>query len=54
MKFLIMLMLIQIITVTRFLQPQAILHKSYLIKLNFTFTKTSFTSSIKNNSIIKK
>jgi len=54
MKFLIMLMLIQTITATRFLQSQAILRKSYLIKLNATFTKTSFTSSIKNDSIIRK
>ena len=49
-----MLMLIQTITATRFLQSQAILRKSYLIKLNATFTKTSFTSSIKNDSIIRK
>ena len=54
MKFLIMLMLIQTITATRFLQSQAILRKSYLIKLNATFTKKSFTSSVKNESIIRK
>ena len=54
MKFLIMLMLIQIITATRFLQPQAILRKSYLIKLNATFTTKLFTSSVKNESIIRK
>lgn len=54
MKFLIMLMLIQTITATRFLQSQAILRKSYLIKLNATFTTKSFTSSIKNESIVRK
>ena len=54
MKILMILMFIQTITATRFLQSQAILRKSYLIKLNATFTKTSFTSSIKNNSIIRK
>jgi hypothetical protein len=54
MKFLMMLMFIQTITATRFLQSQAILRKSNLIKLNATFTKTTFTSSIKNESIIRK
>jgi len=49
-----MLMFIQTITATRFLQSQAILRKSYLIKLNATFTKTTFISSIKNESIIRK
>jgi len=54
MKFLMMLIFIQTITATRFLQSQAILRKSYLIKLNATFTKTTFISSIKNESIIRK
>jgi len=48
------LMFIQTISATRFLQSQAILRKSYLIKLNATFTKKSFTSSVKNESIIRK
>ena len=54
MKFVILLICIQMIIATRFLQPQAILRKSYLIKLNATFTKKSFTSVIKNESIIRK
>lgn len=54
MKLLIILTLIQTIIATRFLQSQAILRKAYLIKLNATFTKNSFTSSIKNESIIRK
>ena len=54
MKFLIILTLIQTITATTNLKSQAILRKSYLIKLNATFTKKSFTSSIKNESIIRK
>lgn len=49
-----MLMFIQIISATRFLQSQAILRKSYLIKLNATFTTKLFTSSIKNEAIIRK
>ena len=48
------LMFIQTISATRFLQSQAILRKSYLIKLNATFTKKIFTSSIKNEAIIRK
>ena len=39
MKILMILMFIQTISATRFLQSQAILRKSYLIKLNATFTK---------------
>jgi hypothetical protein len=54
MKLLIILTLIQIITSTN-LKSQAILRKSYLIKLNnATFTKNSFNSSIKNESILRK
>lgn len=48
------LMFIQTITATRFLQSQAILRKSYLIRLNATFTTKLFTSSIKNEAIIRK
>lgn len=49
-----MLMFIQTITATS-LKSQAILRKSYLIKLNnATFTKNSFISSIKNESILRK
>ncbi len=49
------LMFIQIITAITNLKSKAILRKSYLIKLNnATFTKNSFTSSIKNESIIRK
>tara|TARA_B000000477_G_scaffold46520_1_gene39448 strand:+ start:283 stop:456 length:174 start_codon:yes stop_codon:yes gene_type:complete len=47
-------MFIQTISATRFLQSQAILRKSYLIKLNATFTTKLFTSSIKNEAIIRK
>jgi hypothetical protein len=54
MKFLIILTLIQTIIATRFLQSQAILRKSYLIKLNATFTKKSFTSVIKNEALFRK
>jgi len=39
MKILMILMFIQTISATRFLQSQAILRKSYLIKLNATFTQ---------------
>jgi hypothetical protein len=53
MKILMILMVIQTISATRFLQPQAILRKSYLIKLNATFTTKLFTSSVKNESIIR-
>tara|TARA_B100001996_G_C18652753_1_gene590071 strand:+ start:236 stop:427 length:192 start_codon:yes stop_codon:yes gene_type:complete len=53
MKLLIILTLIQIITATN-LKSQAILRKSYLIRLNSTFTKNSFNSSIKNESILRK
>ena len=54
MKILMILMFIQTISATRFLQSQAILRKSYLIKLNATFTKKSFTSSIKNEALFRK
>jgi len=47
-------MFIQTINATRFLQPQAILRKSYLIKLNATFTTKLFTSSIKNEALFRK
>jgi hypothetical protein len=47
-------MFIQTISATRFLQSQAILRKSYLIKLNATFTKKSFTSSVKNEALFRK
>jgi len=42
------------IIATRFLQPQAILRKSYLIKLNATFSKRIFISAIKNEAIFRK
>jgi len=54
MKFVILLICIQMIIATRFLQPQAILRKSYLIKLNATFSKRIFISAIKNEAIFRK
>ena len=54
MKFLLILTLIETIIATTTLKSQAILRKYYLNKLNATFIKTTFTSSIKNESIIRK
>ena len=54
MKFVIILVFIEIISATRSLQSQAILRKSYLIKLNTILTKKSFNSSIKNESLLRK
>ena len=54
MKFLLILTLIETIIATTSLKSQAILRKYYLNKLNATFIKTRFTSSIKNESIIRK
>lgn len=53
MKFLLILTLIETIIATTTLKSQAILRKYYLNKLNATFIKTTFTSSIKNESIIR-